>query len=360
MPHAGLVYSGVVAAAAWRLVGPAAGPSAGGPRRGRRRSARSGRRRRRRSSSSAPTTARGGSTASASGTAARGGRPLGDLVSGGVPHAGGAGARSAVRRRRPLPPGRALAGGPAAVPRAARAGGADRRPLGGDGRRSAGDRGRRAPGSAPRRAPRTAGERVVLAISTDMAHYPAAHVAERVTATLLPLDRGPRPGGPRRRGGRLSRRRARRLVRHVRDRAGGARPRGAAGDGRPRRGARWPRRRPPTSAATRAARSATWRWRSRPPEARSVEARIRRRRDRAGARDLASMARPEGPEAPLRQCFFGTSYRSARGSCCAPFPAWPATGFGFIRYSAKSAKGPKMAVRTAHTAARRPRFGAVW
>ena len=34
---------------------------------------------------------------------------------------------------------------------------------------------------------REAGERVVLAISTDMAHYPAAHVAERVTATLLPL-----------------------------------------------------------------------------------------------------------------------------------------------------------------------------
>jgi AmmeMemoRadiSam system protein B len=33
---------------------------------------------------------------------------------------------------------------------------------------------------------RAAGERVLLAISTDMAHYPAAGVAERVTAALLP------------------------------------------------------------------------------------------------------------------------------------------------------------------------------
>jgi hypothetical protein len=34
---------------------------------------------------------------------------------------------------------------------------------------------------------RTAGQDVVVAISSDMAHYPAADVAERVTATLLPL-----------------------------------------------------------------------------------------------------------------------------------------------------------------------------
>ena len=33
---------------------------------------------------------------------------------------------------------------------------------------------------------RAAGEAVVLAISSDMAHYPAAEVAEEVTATLLP------------------------------------------------------------------------------------------------------------------------------------------------------------------------------
>ena len=33
---------------------------------------------------------------------------------------------------------------------------------------------------------RAAGERILLAISTDMAHYPAAGVAERVTAVLLP------------------------------------------------------------------------------------------------------------------------------------------------------------------------------
>jgi hypothetical protein len=33
---------------------------------------------------------------------------------------------------------------------------------------------------------RAAGERILLAISTDMAHYPAADVAERVTAVLLP------------------------------------------------------------------------------------------------------------------------------------------------------------------------------
>ncbi|HYN48840.1 MAG TPA: AmmeMemoRadiSam system protein B, partial [Candidatus Nanopelagicales bacterium] len=33
---------------------------------------------------------------------------------------------------------------------------------------------------------RAAGERILLAISSDMAHYPAARVAERVTATLLP------------------------------------------------------------------------------------------------------------------------------------------------------------------------------
>ena len=33
---------------------------------------------------------------------------------------------------------------------------------------------------------REAGERILLAISTDMAHYPAAGVAERVTAVLLP------------------------------------------------------------------------------------------------------------------------------------------------------------------------------
>ncbi len=33
---------------------------------------------------------------------------------------------------------------------------------------------------------RAAGEEVLLAISTDMAHYPAAVVAERVTAALLP------------------------------------------------------------------------------------------------------------------------------------------------------------------------------
>ena len=33
---------------------------------------------------------------------------------------------------------------------------------------------------------RTAGQDVVVAISSDMAHYPAAGVAERVTATLLP------------------------------------------------------------------------------------------------------------------------------------------------------------------------------
>jgi len=33
---------------------------------------------------------------------------------------------------------------------------------------------------------RAAGEPILLAISTDMAHYPAAGVAERVTAVLLP------------------------------------------------------------------------------------------------------------------------------------------------------------------------------
>ena len=40
---------------------------------------------------------------------------------------------------------------------------------------------------------RAAGEPVLLAISTDMAHYPAAGVAERVTAVLLPHIKGLAP-----------------------------------------------------------------------------------------------------------------------------------------------------------------------
>ncbi|MFH1474287.1 MAG: AmmeMemoRadiSam system protein B, partial [Chloroflexota bacterium] len=40
---------------------------------------------------------------------------------------------------------------------------------------------------------RAAGETILLAISTDMAHYPAASVAEQVTAVLLPHILGLEP-----------------------------------------------------------------------------------------------------------------------------------------------------------------------
>lgn len=42
---------------------------------------------------------------------------------------------------------------------------------------------------------RAAGERILLAISTDMAHYPAAPVSERITATLAPHILALDPGG---------------------------------------------------------------------------------------------------------------------------------------------------------------------
>ncbi len=185
VPHAGLVYSGVVAAAAWRLVGPAAGSSAGG-------SAAAG--------AVPPAAEVEPTTVVLLGTNHSAGwldgvgvwdggawrTPLGDLVPEasltqavlelGPPFA--ADTRCHLGEHslevqlpflsRLAPEARivALSVGTGAGQRAIAAGARLGRLLA---------------------ARREAGERVVLAISTDMAHYPAAHVAERVTATLLPL-----------------------------------------------------------------------------------------------------------------------------------------------------------------------------
>ncbi len=79
---------------------------------------------------------------------------------------------------------------------------------------------------------RAAGERILLAISTDMAHYPAAAVAERVTAVLLPHILALDPESLADGGGRAHPRGAGRLLRNVRHRARRAWPRGAPRDGR--------------------------------------------------------------------------------------------------------------------------------
>ena len=96
---------------------------------------------------------------------------------------------------------------------------------------------------------RSAGDRVVLAISSDMAHYPPADACARATETLLPAILDLDPGGLAAVEADMRLARIPGLgLRHVRDRARRARPRGAAGDGRrpgyrPRRhdvrGCRW-------------------------------------------------------------------------------------------------------------------------
>ena len=97
---------------------------------------------------------------------------------------------------------------------------------------------------------RVRGVQDILAISTDMAHYPPASVAARVTEVLEPSIVGLDPDGPRRAGGRRhALRPAGRRVRHVRHRADRRRARRAVGDGRDTRRSRGGRRRRPTPAA---------------------------------------------------------------------------------------------------------------
>jgi hypothetical protein len=204
VPHAGLVYSGVVAAAAWRTLLPAPVPSGGVPA----------------SSRGAPASSRGASASSQGAPAASGGAsasfaPPTTIVLLGTNHGAGwlngVGAWDGGPWRTPL--------GEAEIDRelteAVLALGA---PFAADARCHQGEHSlevqlpftrRLAPGArivalsvgagtgaraieAGERlgqllaARRTVGQDVVIAISSDMAHYPAADVAQRVTATLLP------------------------------------------------------------------------------------------------------------------------------------------------------------------------------
>ena len=190
VPHAGLVYSGVVAAAAWRALLPARGPSGDAPD----------------SSRGAPASSRGASASFEPPTtivllgtnhgagwldgvgAWDGGpwrTPLGEVeidrelteavVALGAPFAADARCHQGEHSLEvQLPFTRRLAPGARIVALSVGAGTGARAIEAGErlGRLLA--------------ARRTAGQNVVVAISSDMAHYPAAAVAERVTATLLP------------------------------------------------------------------------------------------------------------------------------------------------------------------------------
>ena len=189
VPHAGLVYSGVVAAAGWRALLPASGPSGGAA------------------------TSSGGAPASSSPPASPS-PPLTIVLLGTNHGAGwldGVGAWDGGPWRTPLGEveiDRELTeavvalGGPFAADTRCHQGehslevqlpfvrrlapGARIVALSvgtGTGARAI-EAGERLGGLLAAR--RTAGQDVVVAISSDMAHYPAAGVAERVTATLLP------------------------------------------------------------------------------------------------------------------------------------------------------------------------------
>jgi AmmeMemoRadiSam system protein B len=190
VPHAGLVYSGVVAAAAWTALLPASGPSGVTSA----------------SSPSVPASSRGVPAVSEPPTtivllgtnhgagwldgvgAWNGGpwrTPLGEVeidrelteavVALGAPFAADARCHEGEHSLEvQLPFTRRLAPGARIVALSVGAGTGAR----------AIEAGERLGGLLAAR--RTAGQDLVVAISSDMAHYPAAGVAERVTATLLP------------------------------------------------------------------------------------------------------------------------------------------------------------------------------
>jgi hypothetical protein len=197
VPHAGLVYSGVVAAAAWRALLPESGPSedtsASSP------DAPASSRGVRAPSPGAPPSSEPPTTIVLLGTnhgagwldgvgAWDGGpwrTPLGEVeidrelteavVALGAPYAADARCHQGEHSLEvQLPFTRRLAPGARIVALSVGAGTGAR----------AIEAGERLGGLLAAR--RTAGQEVVVAISSDMAHYPAAGVAERVTATLLP------------------------------------------------------------------------------------------------------------------------------------------------------------------------------
>ena len=197
VPHAGLVYSGVVAAAAWRALLPASGPSGGASASSRGASASS--RGVPAPSPDAPASSEPPTTIVLLGTnhgagwldgvgAWDGGpwrTPLGEVeidrelteavVALGAPFAADARCHQGEHSLEvQLPFTRRLAPGARIVALSVGAGTGAR----------AIEAGERLGGLLAAR--RTAGQDVVVAISSDMAHYPAADVAERVTATLLP------------------------------------------------------------------------------------------------------------------------------------------------------------------------------
>ena len=249
VPHAGLAYSGLVAAAAWRL-----------PRRPRR-SARADDRAPRDEPSGGVARRRRGVGSRAVAHSAGVGRRR-SRADGGRP-----GPRLAVRAGSGVPSRGALAGGPAALHRAPAGGGDDRGALGGDRHRWQRGRSRRPARAAARGSP-----------SGGRRHRP------RDQQRHGPLPAGGRGGSGHgdasgRRSCGWSRRRSPSPRRSWSGTGPGSRA-GCAGSSRPcsawppcgrwapARGSRWQRRRRRTRAATRIGRSDTCRWRSRPPEGR--------------------------------------------------------------------------------------------